>query len=547
MKKKSLLFLCLTCIGLFLFSCKKADLPIENSATTTIKPKTSSYSATDIVTRTRNLAVVYFIPSDLDTVAGWQTRLPEVMAYAQEWYGLQMQAAGYGNKTFSLSKDPVTLKTQIVLIRGNSPKATYGTSASAYKTEVDAYFASHSGLKTSNHVLILIPAFGYDNNSVEGPQPLEGVQPFYGSGRYCFAMDNVYMDMALKGVINTGRNNFAKWVGGMMHEIGHAFNAPHDKQKVSQNIWPGANFKEPIMALSNYYLEVRPCFITDATAAIFDRCEVFNSDASTYYGAVTTNISKIYAGYNATSGNIEVSGKYNSTGTVSKFTYFLDPNVNNEGTGTNKDYNAITWATPSIGTDSFNVSIPIAELQYKTNGIPYEFKIRTVHTNGTITETIYFFTFQSGIPVINFGTKPELSKSGWTIAGFSTQQNTTSESAAKVLDNDPATFWHSKWSGTPTGTYPHYVSIDLGVAKTAKGVSLLHRAGAYRSIKNFELLTSNDGVSFTSMGNYVAQNVTTSQYFDFSTPQTFRYFKIIANSSWDGTQNAAIAELGLYN
>lgn len=69
MKNKSLLFLGISCLGLYLSSCKKAQLPIENE-TTTLKPKTTDYSATNIITHSRNLAVVYFIPSDLDTVAG---------------------------------------------------------------------------------------------------------------------------------------------------------------------------------------------------------------------------------------------------------------------------------------------------------------------------------------------------------------------------------------------------------------------------------------------------------------------------------------------
>lgn len=527
-------------------SCKKVKEDPVISGTETFKgPKTSA--TTNVVTRARNLAVVYFIPSDLDTVAGWQTRLPELMTYVQGWYGDQMQAAGYGNKPFGLDSDAVTGKARIVLIRGANPKASYGTSAVSYANEINAYFASHPGLKTSNHVLILIPAFGYDNNTTEGPQPLEGVQPFYGYGRYCFAMDNVYMNLALKGVINPGRNNFAKWAGGMMHELGHAFNALHDKQRVSQNQWPGSSFNEALMCLSNYYMGVRPCFITDGEAAIFDKCEVFNAGTATYYGAVNTSVSKIYGSYDSMTSSIQVSGKFTTNGTVSKIAYYLDPNVNNEGIGVNKDYNAITWASTPIGVDSFKVSIPIAELQYKSDGIPYEFKLRFVHDNGTIVEKTYFFTFQGGIPVINFGYKPELAKTGWSIASYSSQE-TSSENgaAANVLDGSATTHWHSKYSGSPTGSYPHQLTINLGSAKTATGLSWLNRVGSSRAIKNFEVLTSTDGVNFTSRGNFVAQQVDGKQYYGFGSSLTFQYFKIIGNSSWDGTQFAAIAELGLY-
>ncbi|WP_025143804.1 discoidin domain-containing protein [Pedobacter jeongneungensis] len=546
MKKTTTLLTLLCAALLFASSCKKAVIAPEGGETTGPK-KTATTSS--IITQTRNLAIVYFIPSDLDTLPNWKKRLSDVMLYAQNWYGTAMNNAGYGFKTFGLKQDGTTGNAEIVLIRAANPKASYGTNGSAYTTEIDAYFASHPGLKTSNHVLILVPAFGYDNNSTEGPQPLEGVQPFYGYGRYCFANDNPYMNMALKGVLNTGRNNFAKWVGGMMHELGHAFNAPHDRQWVSQNIYANGtntNYKMPMMWLSNYYLEVRPSFLTDAEAAIFNACEAFNNDSKSYYGAITSAVKRIYASYDAGLGAIVVSGKYTSSGTVNKVLYYNDPNENNEGTGTNKDYNAITWASSPIGTDSFRVVMPIAELENKTNGIPYELKVKLVHDNGIINETVYAYTFQNGIPVLDFSTKTELSKTGWSVAGFSSQETGEDGKAINVIDGSTSTFWHSRWSSN-AASYPHYLTIDLGSAKTVNGgLSLTQRAGASRAIKDFELLISSDGTNFTSVFSKQAANNSATQYFGFGSPKTFRYFKVIANNAWDGTQYAALSELGLY-
>jgi hypothetical protein len=548
--KRTTTLLTLLCALLFASSCKKAELATDGGVgdSKTQGPGKQATTGT-IITQTRNLAIVYFIPSDLDTLPNWKKRLSDVMIYAQGWYSNAMNNAGYGAKTFGLKQDGTTGNAEIILIRAANPKASYGTNGAAYTTEINNYFTSHPGLKTSNHVLILVPAFGYDNNTTEGPQPLEGVQPFYGYGRYCFANDNPYMNMALKGVLNPGRNNFAKWVGGMMHELGHAFNAPHDRQWVSQNIYANGtntNYKEPIMALSNYYLEVRPTFITDAEAAIFNACEVFNNDNKTYYGAVTSKINKIYTNYDAGLGAIVVSGKFTSSGTVNKILYYNDPNVNNEGTGTNKDYNAITWASSPIGTDSFRVVMPIAELDVKTNGIPYELKVKLVHDNGILNETIYPYTFQSGVPVLDFSTRTELSKTGWSIAGFSSEETAAAGKAVDAIDGSATTFWHSRWSSN-AATYPHYITVDLGSVKTVNGgLSLTQRVGASRAIKDFELLISSDGVNFTSVFNKQAANNDGAQYFNFASPQTFRYFKIIASNSWDGTQFAALAELGLY-
>ncbi|WP_293312604.1 discoidin domain-containing protein [Pedobacter sp. UBA5917] len=546
MKKNTTFLILCSLIAFFVStSCKKAVVAPTGGEPTVPKKATTG----NIVTQTRNLAVVYFIPSDLDTLPNWKKRLSDVMLYAQNWYGTNMNNAGYGFKTFGLKQDGTSGRAEIVLIRGTKPKTGYGTAATGYITEIDAYFASHPGLKTSNHVLILIPAFGYDNNTIEGPQPLEGVQPFYGYGKYCFANDNVYMDMALKGVLNPGRNNFAKWVGGMMHELGHAFNAPHDRQWVSQGNYANgtnASYKEPIMALSNYYLEVRPSFLTDAEAAIFNACEVFNNDSKTYYGSITARINRIYANYDAGLGAIVVSGKYASSGTVNKILYYNDPNVNNEGTGTNKDYNAITWASSPISTDSFRVVMPIAELAVKTDGIPYELKVKLVHDNGEVNETIYAYTFQSGLPVLDFSTRTELSKTGWSVAGFSSQETGQDGRAINIIDGSASTFWHSRWSTSAT-SYPHFVTIDLGSVKTVNGgLALTQRENASRAIKDFELLISSDGINFTSVFNKQAANNDGTQYFNFGSPKTFCYFKIIANNSWDGTQFAALSELGLY-
>lgn len=102
-----------------------------------------------------------------------------------------------------------------------------------------------------------------------------------------------------------------------MHELGHAFNAPHDRQWASQDVWSNGsipNYKMSMMRLSYYFLWVRPCFITDA--AIFNSCEVFSNNNKTYYDDVTASVTSFNASYSAATGSIIVSGRFSSTGTV---------------------------------------------------------------------------------------------------------------------------------------------------------------------------------------------------------------------------------------
>jgi hypothetical protein len=65
-------------------------------------------------------------------------------------------------------------------------------------------------------------------------------------------------------------------------------------------------------------------------------------------------------------------------------------------------------------------------------------------------------------------------------------------------------------------------------------------------VKDAELLISNDGVGFTSVGNYVLSNTNGSEYIGFNSPKSFSFMKLIAKSAWDGLQFAALAEIGLY-
>lgn len=526
MKFINFLVLILLLIGA-ISSCKKTDTSVEEnleSAGNTIQT-----NANAIQSNSRNLTVVYLIPNDLDTLPNYKKRFDGILSWIQKFYLQEMERNGYGPKTFGLIKDPATQLVQVSVIRSTQSKAKFNGTLGV--TEVNNFYAANPTLKQSQHILILMPSFS------GGPDP-DNSNPFYGTGRYCFAMDYSGFNIA-----NVGTDPFTKWLGGLGHELGHAFNAAHDKESVSEKTTLGT----ALMGGGNYTLGKTKTFISAADAAIFNNNEVFNNNTASYYGNITTTIPKIYASYSAAQNAIICSGKFTSTGNVAKVLYYNDPNVNNEGTGTNKDYNAVTWVSPIIGTDSFQVVMPVNELWEKANGIPYELKVKFVHTNGAITQHIYAYTFLNGVPVIEFSSRKELSKTGWSIAGFSSEETAADGKAADMIDNSPSTFWHSRWSSN-AATYPHFVSIDLGSAKTVTGgLSLTQRdVGATRAIKDFELQTSNDGLTFQSVFFRQAASGSGTQYFAFSGARTFRFFKIIATSSWDGTQNAAIAELGLY-
>lgn len=483
--------------------------------------------------KTNNLNFVYFIPTDNPPVPDYERRLSGIMLWLQDYYGKEMERNGYGYKTFGLLKDDVTKRVKITLIQGKLGKINYGYDGGSgnVKSEVDAYFAAHPSEKQGEHFLIILP----DNNKSDTNPDGVGA-PFYGLGKYCFAKDLPALDMA-----NAGQAEFVKYFGGLAHELGHGLNLPHNCQKVSEN----ATLGMALMWAGNGTLTKSKTFLTATDCAILNVNQIFNTGTKNYYGATNASIKRIHANYSRDKGSIVVSGKFATDTPVTSVVFYNDPNSHDanmvyEGTGVNHDYNAVTWETKTVGVDSFYVEMPIAELTLKDDATPYELKVKLVHDNGNVKETIYSYNFVNGIPVLNFSTKDEISKAKWSIVASSEQ---TTAPATKIIDNDLATAWHSQYSTPPAATYPHTVTINLGQLETLYGFTIANTFG--RAIKNAELLYSVDGVNFTSLGDFVIPKSRSSQDF-VSGPLSFQYFKVIAKSSWDGNQFAQIDEMGFY-
>lgn len=513
-------------------ACKKTEESNQSlTLSNTLAATGDSLYSSDLP---RNLNLVYFVPNDLDTLAGYEKRLSELMLWTQEFFRSEMNRNGYGNKTFGLLKNTLMNRVKIITIRGALPKSSYPYTggSGAVQSEVDAYFNAHPTDRTSDHYLVILPRYSFTSNGT----PSGG--PFYGTGKWCYALDYEGLNIVNLGKTDTEGNRFSTWFGGMVHELGHGLNLPHNRQKVSENNTLGM----ALMWAGNGTLGKSPTFLTAADCAILNVNQIFNNNTNTYYGSVTSSITKIYPSYSASKNAIVVSGRFTSTVPINSVIYYNDPNVNNEGTGTNKDYNAITWESKVIGTDSFYVEMPVTDFVYR-DASPYEMKVKLVAQNGTVKETIYNYNWVNELPVFTFGTKNEISKTGWSIAAYSSQQTTAPATA--IIDNNTGTGWHSQYSVSPIATYPHYVTIDLGSAKTVDGFTIQN--GASRPIKDADVLYSSDGVNFTTQASYVVQKASSKQNFTFPSALTFRYFKIVPQSSWDGQPYAQIAEIGFFN
>jgi hypothetical protein len=219
-----------------------------------------------------------------------------------------------------------------------------------------------------------------------------GDQPFYGWGKNCFALDNA--NMAVDKIPNPNSN----YLGGMLHELGHGLNLPHDHAKYASE---QPTLGTSLMGSGNVtFSKGQPTFLTEVDAAILNRNEIFQNPLPTEipYESATTTINA-NATYNSTTQAFNLSGSFTSNKEVTDILVYMDPNVNSEGTGTNKDYNAVTWRfTPGTG-NTISGSIPLSELYYKNNE-PYELKAKLLLKNGNVITQTYTFSFLNGVPQI---------------------------------------------------------------------------------------------------------------------------------------------------
>lgn len=525
----------LTLIILFTLSCKKdiKQAPANNSE----PPKTETFTSS----QARNLNLVYFTPADLSPYPDYERRLSEIMLAGQKYFADQMNLNGFGSKTFGLLKNESNTRVKILTIKGklsrdNYKKETYNNIIQ----EINDYFAANPSEKTSDHTLIIVPALYLNSNST---LPQDGINPFFGVGKTCFALDYPNFDYKYFG---TDTYEFTKWYGGLFHELGHGLNLPHNRAKQSEIATKGT----ALMGAGNYTLGKLPTFLTAADCAVLSVNQIFNSDSKTYYGAVDAGITSIDASYNSASSSISLNGKFATNLPVNHVLYFNDPETASDiNAGGNNDYNAITWTSKPIGNNEFKIDFPLSDFIDKNDGINYELKVKLVHENGRVTETSYNYKFIAGVPVLGFSTKPELSKVGWKISSFSSEElsgeGVTNGRANTLIDANAASYWHSKWTSSAT-SYPHDFVVDMGVKQSTKGLTFTQRSGLSRAVKDFELLISDDGISFTYVKNFVAAKTNGTQYFAFESPLTMRYFKIICKSAWDSQQYAAVAEVGMY-
>lgn len=142
-----------------------------------------------------------------------------------------------------------------------------------------------------------------------------------------------------------------------------------------------------------------------------------------------------------------------------------------------------------------------------------------------------------------------LNRTGWIIADYSSQEDQGGEGdtgrCADILDGNPDTFWHTCWAGC-TPTPPHYITVDMLAVQEVKGFYLTQRQSLSRNIESFEIQVSDDNSNWESLGDFTLEKIKGQQDVALSEPKSFRYFKFMIKTVFDGSDNAALAEISPY-
>ena len=126
---------------------------------------------------------------------------------------------------------------------------------------------------------------------------------------------------------------------------------------------------------------------------------------------------------------------------------------------------------------------------------------------------------------------PRFDRTDWTIFDYSSEA--TNEGAANrvwaILDDDPATFWHSRWAA-PAATPPHHVTIDMQREVLVTHVEMQRRwNNAVTRAGRFYI--SLDGTTFTEIGTFELPATAANVFHIFKVESTLgRYLRIVVDS-----------------
>lgn len=232
-----LILLTLWLAGSLAVKAEITPLPESEQAAQALKIL-KTYDGASVGKPPKKLYVAYFTPADREPAANYQQRLTAIMEDIQAFYRHGMEQDGFGPETFPLERDP---QGQLVIhmVKGKDPESDY------QKPDGDKILAACGPVLNTagifperETVLIFCNLANWDETN----KTFSHHSPYYGlwnqASGLCFAVDSAVLNLDditrpepiltddEYGKIPLGKFN-STFIGGIAHELGHAFALPH--------------------------------------------------------------------------------------------------------------------------------------------------------------------------------------------------------------------------------------------------------------------------------------------------------------------------------
>lgn len=376
--------ICTLIVGLLYISSAIASLISNMPREVAITIENNSYKSEHAY----NLNIIYLVPSDGDTVAGFRERISELMLWAQKSTEDAMTRHGYPSKTFGLLVNHrKEVKIQVIRSAHCYRELTYegSSGASRAQQEVTSFYKQFPGEKASLHTLILYPS----ELKEDGIHAVAST-PFYGIGNFGHALD--YPHLSLKNIQTGGiiGNEARNWFGGMIHELFHALSLPHNT----------LTSQETGTALMRFHgrLGRDPVILTAADASILNLNQICSKIEGIYYTPSECQLDVNSPVYEPTSKSILLKGQLTIPHNVDCVLIYIDPYEESDRKigppgAPNTDYDAVSFVVRPQG-NTFEIEIPIDALRNFKTDIDHYIRINLLHQNGFQSKNVYISSFR---------------------------------------------------------------------------------------------------------------------------------------------------------
>ncbi len=360
-----------------------APMPAEDRAKAAAMAERLAAWRKDGPAYTGKLYVFYVCMSDLDPHPDYAARLDRVLKEIQGFYRMEMEANGFGPLTFPLETDKDG-RLVVHVARSQKPKSAFDrASGHAILDEIRPIMKA-AGIDPARSTILILT-------------PLPEGAPYYGGGTFrsgcCWATDFPHLDplrfadkTPLPGNAfhrNVGQDNTV-YIGGMAHELGHAFGLPHNNDR-PQTARPGTS----LMGAGNYTFrqelrgEGKGSFLSPADAARLASAPLFSSSLRGADNAASCRFTGLDA-VQGKDGDLVVSGRITASPETYAVVAYNDAGEcagqYNSRTKAYEDYDSNTFTAVPDKDGRFSVRI-----KFRKTDSGYGLRLTACHLNGATT------------------------------------------------------------------------------------------------------------------------------------------------------------------